>query len=65
MHIKAIETRYAGCLFRSRLEARWAVFFRHVGIGGGPATEAERTLSRFGGQTGGLGACQPWRAGLS
>ncbi len=23
--IKAIETRYAGCLFRSRLEARWAV----------------------------------------
>jgi hypothetical protein len=25
--IKAIETRYAGCRFRSRLEARWAVFF--------------------------------------
>lgn len=25
--IKAIETRYAGCHFRSRLEARWAVFF--------------------------------------
>jgi hypothetical protein len=25
--IKAIETRYAGILFRSRLEARWAVFF--------------------------------------
>jgi hypothetical protein len=24
---KAIETRYAGCHFRSRLEARWAVFF--------------------------------------
>lgn len=24
--IKAIETRYAGCRFRSRLEARWAVF---------------------------------------
>ncbi len=24
---KAIETRYAGCMFRSRLEARWAVFF--------------------------------------
>lgn len=25
--IRAIETRYAGCRFRSRLEARWAVFF--------------------------------------
>jgi len=25
--VKAIETRYAGCRFRSRLEARWAVFF--------------------------------------
>jgi hypothetical protein len=25
--IQAIETRYAGCRFRSRLEARWAVFF--------------------------------------
>lgn len=25
--IKAIETRYGGCRFRSRLEARWAVFF--------------------------------------
>ena len=30
--IKAIETRYAGCHFRSRLEARWAVFFDHLGI---------------------------------
>ena len=30
--IKAIETRYAGCRFRSRLEARWAVFFDHSGI---------------------------------
>jgi hypothetical protein len=28
----AIETRYAGCRFRSRLEARWAVFFDHLGI---------------------------------
>lgn len=27
MSIKAIETSYAGHLFRSRLEARWAVFF--------------------------------------
>ena len=25
--VKAIETTYAGCRFRSRLEARWAVFF--------------------------------------
>jgi len=25
--IKAIETQYAGCRFRSRLEARWAVFW--------------------------------------
>lgn len=27
MTIKAIETEYGGVLFRSRLEARWAVFF--------------------------------------
>lgn len=30
--IKAIETEYAGCRFRSRLEARWAVFFDHLDI---------------------------------
>lgn len=30
--IKAIETRHAGCLFRSRLEARWAVFFDAVSL---------------------------------
>lgn len=30
--IQAIETSYAGCRFRSRLEARWAVFFNHLGI---------------------------------
>lgn len=30
--IKAIETRYAGCRFRSRLEARWAVLFDTLGI---------------------------------
>lgn len=30
--IKAIKTRYAGCLFLSRLEARWAVFFDTLGI---------------------------------
>jgi hypothetical protein len=28
--IQAIETNYAGCRFRSRLEARWAVFFDHA-----------------------------------
>lgn len=30
--LKAIQTRYAGCHFRSRLEARWAVFFDQLGI---------------------------------
>lgn len=30
--IHAIETRYAGRLFRSRLEARWAVFYDAIGI---------------------------------
>lgn len=30
--IKAIETRYKGYLFRSRLEARWAVFFDALGL---------------------------------
>ena len=30
--IKAIETKYAGHRFRSRLEARWAVFFDYLGI---------------------------------
>lgn len=29
---KAIETRFAGHLFRSRLEARWAAFFEIVGL---------------------------------
>ena len=32
MSIKAINTRYKGCHFRSRLEARWAVFFDYVGV---------------------------------
>lgn len=32
MSIKAIETLYAGCRFRSRLEARWAVFLDHLGV---------------------------------
>jgi hypothetical protein len=31
-HIKAIETFYKGYHFRSRLEARWAVFFDTLGI---------------------------------
>jgi len=30
--IKAIETVYNGYRFRSRLEARWAVFFDTLGI---------------------------------
>jgi hypothetical protein len=30
--MKAIETVYAGHRFRSRLEARWAVFFDHAGL---------------------------------
>lgn len=30
--MKAIETTYAGCRFRSRLEARWAVFFDTIGV---------------------------------
>jgi hypothetical protein len=32
MKPKPIETKYQGCLFRSRLEARWAVFFDKLGI---------------------------------
>lgn len=32
MAITPIETQYAGHRFRSRLEARWAVFFDHLGI---------------------------------
>jgi hypothetical protein len=30
--IRAIETTYANTLFRSRLEARWAVFFDELGV---------------------------------
>jgi hypothetical protein len=30
--IRAIETLYRGCRFRSRLEARWAVFFQTLGV---------------------------------
>lgn len=32
MNIKAIETQYKGYRFRSRLEARWAVFFDALGL---------------------------------
>lgn len=32
MGISAIETRYKGYRFRSRLEARWAVYFDAIGI---------------------------------
>lgn len=32
MTIQALETQYAGHRFRSRLEARWALFFDQVGI---------------------------------
>lgn len=32
MDIKPIETHYNGYRFRSRLEARWAVFFDALGI---------------------------------
>ena len=32
MTIKAIQTAYAGYHFRSRLEARWAVFFDSLGV---------------------------------
>lgn len=31
-HIQAIETRYDGYRFRSRLEARWAVFFNSLHV---------------------------------
>jgi hypothetical protein len=30
--MKPIETEFKGCLFRSRLEARWAVFFDAIGM---------------------------------
>lgn len=31
--IKALETTYNGVVYRSRAEARWAVFFDHLGLG--------------------------------
>jgi hypothetical protein len=32
IHIASIPTEYSGILFRSRLEARWAVFFTNLGL---------------------------------
>lgn len=32
MDIKPIETYYRGCHFRSRIEARWAVFYDYLGL---------------------------------
>jgi hypothetical protein len=32
MKIKPIETKFLGCRFRSRLEARWACFFQAMGV---------------------------------
>jgi hypothetical protein len=32
MDIKVIETKYRGYKFRSRMEARWAVFFDEIGV---------------------------------
>src|SRR5436190_15329968 len=32
MRLQPIETRYNGYRFRSRLEARWAVFFNALGV---------------------------------
>lgn len=31
--VRAIDTKYRGFLFRSRLEARWAVFLDHLSVG--------------------------------
>ncbi len=31
-NLKSIETKYNGYIFRSRLEARWAIYFDYVGI---------------------------------
>jgi len=50
--IQAIETRYAGCRFRSRLEARWAVFFDHARVRWeyeAEGYECSRRLSLIGG----------------
>lgn len=51
-HIPAIETRVYGCRFRSRLEARWAVFLTTAGFDWeyepeGAALEAGRYLCDF------------------
>jgi hypothetical protein len=73
--LRALETRYAGCRFRSRLEARWAVFFDHLGIewehepegyatGAGPyLPDFKITISRPTGRYSALFEVKPERAG--
>jgi hypothetical protein len=39
--LKAVPTRYKGYLLRSRLEARWAVFFDHVRLADGWVYESD------------------------
>ena len=46
--IRAIETQYRGYRFRSRLEARWAVFFDRLGIKWEYEIEAYRLASGVG-----------------
>lgn len=43
-----IETHYAGCRFRSRLEARWAVFFDHLNISWDYETQGYEVTRRLG-----------------
>lgn len=49
--IEAIQTRYAGYHFRSRLEARWAVFFDALGIRWEYEKEGVVVRSQFGDRT--------------
>jgi len=44
--IKAIETKYKGYRFRSRLEARWAVFFETLGLDWGYEIEGYEITER-------------------
>lgn len=43
--VKAIETRYKGYRFRSRLEARWAIAFDAMGLAWGYEPECYDTVS--------------------
>ena len=49
---KAIETRYAGHRFRSRLEARWAVFFDALGGVDGTEVFLREGAARVGAEVG-------------